>query len=297
VSGRIPVALVNWDAIEMVELCIKYIHDRTEPGRVTIHVVDNGSEDPKNVKRLVELKKLGQIDNVISLPRNMGFPIAFNIAVEETTGDVFTYVSGDCLVEHGWLEAGLSTLNSDENIAAACSNIILDDKGRKLSESDEDMELPELYGAIMFIRRKVWSEVGCFDYLNFSPGYAEESDWSLRARRKGYKIVLSQKSLAYHDESYTMRKKYNKADLRLFRLTHRIKHRLMNWSRKEFLLFWKWYLIELIEEIRNGTIHILFAALMKNLLMLPVTWRERRKRSLGQTIPFEYPYKREAVFI
>lgn len=296
-SSKVPVAIINWDSIEITELCVKYIRERTDPAKISIFVVDNGSEDPQNVKRLVELKKLGQIERIIAFKQNLGFSIAFNIAFEETKGDVFCYVSSDCLVEAGWLEAGLNKLAADQNIAAVCSNIFLIDENRKLSKEDKDIELPELYGAIMFIRRDAWLDVGCFDYFNFSPAYAEESDWSYRARRKGYKIVLSGKSLAYHSESYTMKKKYQENDLRLLRLTHRIKYRLLNWSRKEFLLFWKWYLIEIIEEIRNKTIHILFAALMKNLLMLPATWRERRKRSLGQTISFEYPYKREAVFI
>jgi len=296
-GSKIPVVIINWDSIEMTELCIKYIRERTDPAKISIHVVDNGSEDRNNLVRLLKLRKSGKVDQIIVLPKNMGFSIAFNIAFEETRGDVFCYVSSDCLVQPGWFEAGLDKLASDQNIAAVCSNIYLIEENRKLSKDDKDIELPELYGGIMFIRRDVWEDVGCFDYRNFSPAYAEESDWSYRARKKGYRIFLAGKSLAYHSESYTMRKKYSKNSLRLLRLTHRIKYRLLNWSGKEFLFKWKWYLIEIVEEIKNKTIHILFGALMKNLLMLPKILKERKKRSSGKSIKFEYPYKEIALFM
>ncbi|MBW2345391.1 MAG: glycosyltransferase [Deltaproteobacteria bacterium] len=137
-----------------MELCIKYIRERTDPAKISIHVVDNGSEDRSNLRRLFELKESGKVDRIIALPKNMGFSIAFNIAFEETVGDVFCYVSSDCLVQPGWFEAGLDELASDQNIAAVCSNIFLMEENRKLSENDENIELSELYGAIMFIRRK-----------------------------------------------------------------------------------------------------------------------------------------------
>jgi GT2 family glycosyltransferase len=296
-SDRIPITIINWDSIEMTELCIKYIHERTDSTQLAVYVIDNGSEDRSNLRRLFALKKSGKVEKIIALPKNMGFSIAFNIAFEETRGDIFCYVSSDCLVEKGWMEAGLNILKSDEKIGAVCSNIYLIEETRKLSQDDEDIELPELYGGIMFIRRAVWSDVGCLDNVNFSPAYAEESDWSYRAKRKGYRIFLAGKSLAYHSESYTMRKKYSKNSLRMLRLTHRIKYRLLNWSCKEFLINWKWYPIEIVEEIKNKTIHIFVGALMKNFLMLPKILRERKMRSSGKRIEFEYPYKEVAVIL
>ena len=144
---KIPVAIINWDSIEITELCIKYLHERTDSSRISIHVVDNGSEDRSNLKRLIQLKESGKIDRIIALPKNMGFSIAFNIAFEETVGDIFCYVSSDCLVEPGWLDAGIDCLESDERIAAVCSNIF-DDKNREVKKEDRD--LTQLYGAVMF---------------------------------------------------------------------------------------------------------------------------------------------------
>jgi GT2 family glycosyltransferase len=224
----------------------------------------------------------------------MGFSIAFNVAFAETEGDVFCYVSSDCLVQASWLEEGLKTLESDKDIAAVCSNIF-DAKNRASQEADR--QLSQLYGAIMFIRRAAWLDIGCFDYLNFSPAYSEELDWSYRATKKGYRIMLSGKSLAYHNESYTMKKKYNKNDIHLIRLNHRIKYRLLNWSVKELVFSWKSYVLETIDDARERTIHILFMAFVRNLLMLPTILRERKKRSLSERIVFEYPYKNIAHIV
>jgi GT2 family glycosyltransferase len=149
----------------------------------------------------------------------------------------------------------------------------------------------------MFVRRDVWSDVGCFDYINFSPAYSEELDWSYRARKKGYRIVMAGKSLAYHNESYTMNKKYDRNTIHLIRLTHRMKCRLLNWTVRELFFSWKWYLLETLDDIRDRTVHILALAFMKNFLKFPLLLKEREKRFSVQSIPFNFPYREIAVFI
>jgi len=293
-SEKIPVAIINWDSIEIVELCINYLHERTDSSRISIHVVDNGSEDRINLKRLIQLKESGKIDRIIALPKNMGFSIAFNIAFEETVGDIFCYVSSDCLVEPGWLDEGIKCLQSDERIAAVCSNIF-DDKHREVEKEDRD--LTQLYGAVMFVRRKAWSDIGCFDYRIFSPAYSEELDWSYRAIRKGYRIVLAGNSLAYHNESYTMKKKYEKSEIHLIRLTHRIRCRLINWPVRELVFSWKWYLLESLDDIRDKTIQLLPLAFMKNFLQIPMLLRERKRRFSKEAVEFNFSYNDTAVFL
>jgi len=291
---RIPVAIINWDAIEMTAVCIDYLRKRTASDEIEIHVLDNGSRDPSNLERLKQLKDAGKIDRIISLQPNMGFSIAFNTLFQETAGDVFCYASSDCIVSEGWLEAGLDSLLSDPLNAAVCSSIY-DDVHSDLP--DADREIPQLYGAIMFIRRSAMIDIGCFDYRNFSPAYSEELDWSYRARKKGYSIMQSSNSIAYHNESYTMKKKYKESDIHLIRLTHRIKCRLYNWSLSDLRRGWKQYILETIDDAKGHTLHILLLAFFKNILILPSTIRERKKRQQLQTITFDYPYRRNAEFM
>jgi GT2 family glycosyltransferase len=274
--SKLTVALINWDAVEMTERCLACLNEHTDRSAVTIYVVDNGSADPENVRRLQELQRRNCFDHLIALPSNVGFPRAFNLLVERTEGELFCYVSNDCLVEAGWLDAAVEAIRSDDRVAVVCSNVYLQERHRQPAE---DMEIDYLYGAIMLLRRSAWDTIGKFDDKNFSPGYGEEMDWAYRAMRSGYRIKLAGKSLARHLESYTTKKNYGRDEARLLRLTHRMKYRLFNWSLSQLLLTsWKTYAGEIYGEVKNGTLHLMLLAAINNLLILPTIWHERRKR-------------------
>lgn len=274
--NKIPVVLINWDAVEMTERCLECLNERTDRAAVSICVVDNGSQDPSQVERLRALQRQGKFDRLIIHEENLGFPLAFNLAVSDSEGDLFCYVSNDCLVEAGWLDAAIAAMKSDERIAVACANVYMREEERK---PGEDREIDYLYGAIMLLRKSAWKTVGEFDHKNFSPGYGEEMDWAYRAMRVGYRIVLAGNSLAKHLESYTTKKNYGRDKARLLRLTHRIKYRLFNWSLSQLLVTsWVTYGREIIFELRNRTLHLMPLALLKNLMILPTILEERKKR-------------------
>ena len=286
---KIPVLLINWDAIETTESCIERIWKNTDISKVSILVIDNGSREPRNVQVLKELKKTGKIDKVISIPDNLGFSIAFNIGFDQTGGEIFCFVSNDCLVEKGWLEEGLKTIKSDNDIAAACSNVYLDQTKRI---NTNDNMIPQLYGAIMFLRRKAWDDIGCLDYENFSPCYSEELDWSYRATKKGYKLMRSGRSIAYHGDHGTIDKKYKKEEIHLIRLTHRMKCRLLNLPVSGLISYRKQFLNEIRDDARNRTLDIFILACLKNLIKLPKIIADRRKRLRGERVEFRYPYRK-----
>lgn len=266
----------------MTEQCLQHLNQHTHRPDISIHVVDNGSA--ADLDRLKELQAQGQFDELIQHPQNLGFSRAFNLAVDATHGDFFCFVSTDCLVESGWLEALLKTLHSDPRIAVANANVYHRDERRKIVE---DQFVEHLYGAIMLIRRSAWNAIGSFDAKNFSPAYGEELDWGYRAIRMGYRMKLSGNCVARHVISYTTQKNYDPVDIRIVRLTHRIKCRLFNWSLKQLLFTsWKSYYYELEFEIKNRTLRLLFLAFLKNLLMIQTILAERQKRASVAKIAF-----------
>lgn len=272
---KIPVCLLNWNDAEMTERCLDNLNRHTDRSVAEIYVFDNGSDDP-NLARLQDLHARRQFDHLICFDRNLGFSLAYNRAFEQTTGELVCCLNNDCLVESGWLDALIETLRSDDRTAAACSNVYHYVERRSVQD---DREVSQLFGAIMLFRRSAWESVGGFDDKNFSPIYGEEMDWSYRAVRLGYKLKLSGRSLAYHLGSYSSNKNYDRSRIRLIRLTHRIKCRLFNWTMKQLLVTsWKSYYYEIVYEIKNGTVHLFLPAFLKNLLILPTIWSERRKR-------------------
>lgn len=277
---KVPIAVINWNGIEMTERCLEFLRRNTPLDRVEFWVVDNGSSDPSEVSRIHELKSGGMIHQVVRHESNLGFPRAFNHAFASTAGEIFCCVNNDCFVEPGWFEAAMKTLGTDDSIAAVCSNVYSRPERRR---EEDDRSLEHLYGPVMFIRRSAWESIGEFDARNFSPGYGEELDWSYRAIRSGYTLKLSGRSLAHHTGSFTMKKNYDPMEIRLVRLAHRIKCRMFNWPVERLLIrSWRIYWDEIRFEFHNRTPHLLIAAFLKNMLILPSILTERHKRLSGE---------------
>ncbi len=273
---KIPLFIINLDAAEMTQQCLDHLARHTDRSAVTIQVIDNGSRRPGETDRLKAFLQGRLCDELIFHATNLGFSRAVNLAVQQTREPIFCSINNDCLVEEFWLDAALRTLQSDDRIAAVCSNIY----NRPARRSPgADGSIGQLNGAIMLFRRAAWADVGEFDSDHFSPAYGEELDWSYRALRKGYTLKQSGRSLAYHVGSYTANRSFDPNEIRLIRLTHRIQVRLFNWSIRRLLVTsWKIYYYELVFEIKNGTARLLvraFIEIVKRAAMIRV---ERGKR-------------------
>ncbi|PAF15529.1 hypothetical protein CHH51_18460 [Terribacillus saccharophilus] len=55
-----------------------------------------------------------------------------------------------------------------------------------------------LIGFCIYFKRSALNEIGFFDAKTFKRGYGEEIDWCLRARAKGYKLIISEGAYVYH---------------------------------------------------------------------------------------------------
>ena len=60
----------------------------------------------------------------------------------------------------------------------------------------DDVEIPYASGAAMLVKSDVVRDIGLLDADLFM--YHDDLDWSLRARLRGHRIVLSAKSVVYH---------------------------------------------------------------------------------------------------
>jgi len=298
----IPVFYINWDSIDLTRESIKQLRENTDLEKISITVFDNGSSDPENIEGLKALKQCGHIDRIIASRNNLGFSLAVNIGLAESDGDIFCFMSNDCFVEPGWLEAALKTLQSDPAVAAVCPNLYDEKNGenRYLIEfttkrpekiAYDDHYIGQLYGAIMIFQRDAWENIGCLDYINFSPAYSEELDWSYRALKHGYRLKRSGRSLAQHLGQATTNKKYIRNEIHLIRLHHRIKCRLLNLSVRQLAGLMKQYIREVIFAVKDGTIWVLISAILKNIASLPQSLSDRKKRFKLEKVDFNYPYR------
>jgi GT2 family glycosyltransferase len=59
-------------------------------------------------------------------------------------------------------------------------------------------EIPSGVGFCMYIKLAVLDDIGYFDEKRFGKGYAEETDFCMRALKKGYTHVLDDTNYIYH---------------------------------------------------------------------------------------------------
>jgi len=207
VYGRIP----------LVVRCLEAI-DRTVDAAVGVLVVDDCG--PQHVTRDDVSRALERSKRPWHLEvnkENLGFVRTANWAFDHLVEDDVVLVNSDAEALPGWWE-GIRAAAQAPRVASVSS---LTDQGtilsvpelRSLDGSDaaairsvvaaagvhaQVAEVPVAVGHCVYFRRAALDEVGRFDEA-FSPGYGEEVDWSLRARRRGWRHVAALDSFVLHE--------------------------------------------------------------------------------------------------
>ena len=142
---------------------------------------------------------------------NIGYIKSVNAAIKESDGD-FILLNSDTEVFGDWSERLIHRLNSEEKIAsvtpfsnsATIYSFPFQNQDNFLEQEIEELQLasevntdfpslsaPTANGFCMAVKRSAWEEVGQFDEIKFPLGYGEECDWSMRAKRIGWRVVLA----------------------------------------------------------------------------------------------------------
>jgi GT2 family glycosyltransferase len=155
---------------------------------------------------------------------NLGFVATANVATGLRAGRDVVLVNSDVEVFAGWLNglrmaalsgphvASASAISNNGSILTvpvlstdvhALANDVRQLPTRSLATT---APIPVAVGHCLYLRDDALSAVGSFD-LRFSPGYGEEVDWSIRARRRGWTHVAALRTVVWHDagSSFGMR--------------------------------------------------------------------------------------------
>ena len=179
-------------------------------GRVEAFVVDNGTEPA--VAALCE--QLGA--HYLDPGSNVGFAAAVNLGVRAASPDGSCDVlllNPDARVSVATIEAMAAALHAQERVAAVSPRLFEEDG----TEQQVEWPVPSprnawidaagvrrfvrprerfLIGAVLLLRGAALRDVGPFDERFFL--YAEESDWELRALRRGWSLLLCPTLSATH---------------------------------------------------------------------------------------------------
>ncbi|WP_040204232.1 glycosyltransferase family 2 protein [Neobacillus jeddahensis] len=215
---KVDILLPIYNSYEETKNCIESIYQCTSIEAFDLYLLDDKSPDD-HIQELTAYYS-DKYSNIISIrnEKNLGFPGNVNNGFAVSKRDAII-LNSDTMVTEGWLETLAQVATSDEKIAAVIpmsnygiisgiptSNSEINDlfSFKELvlafnkSKRDGFVEAPLLIGFCMYVKRSALEQVGVFDAETFKRGYGEESDWCMRARIAGYKLVVAKGAYVHH---------------------------------------------------------------------------------------------------
>ena len=222
-AGReVSVVVPVRDNAALTRLCAEAVFARTA-ARVELVLVDNGSGP--DVGELA--RELGRRHAVrwIRNEANEGFGFACNQGMAAATADRVLLLNNDVIVTDGWYDRLSAALESspDVGMAGPRSNRVsgpqwirgctyTDDESLRAfsrqvatAAAGQVVDVARLVGLCTLMRREVIDDVGGFDPC-FWLGNFEDDDLSLRALRKGWRLVIAGDAFVHHEGSATFRR-------------------------------------------------------------------------------------------
>ena len=216
-SPRVSIVIPVHNKFELTYGCINSIVNSQTDASYELIVVDDSSSDETLLASLIFMGGC----SVVRTPKNEGFVGACNTGLALARGEFVLFLNNDTIVNDGWLDALVETLDRDSRIGIVGSRLLFADG--VLQESGgiiwrdgsgwnwgrgENKENP-LYsfmrdadyvsGAALMIRHDLVKQLNGFDEL-YAPAYYEDTDLCFRAREAGYRVVVQPKSTIVHLE-------------------------------------------------------------------------------------------------
>jgi GT2 family glycosyltransferase len=204
----VSIIILNWNKKAFLEKCLMSIKEKTSYPNFTTVVVDNGSSDGS--ANLVK-GHFSWVD-VLELNENCGFSVGNNIGINYVLSKynpkyVMLLNNDTEITQVDWLKKLVYAAQSDipRVGVVGCQLIYPDGKpqstGNKLTvgggedpypngaSRPETYEVDTVTGACFLINCEVIKKIGFFD-TGFSPFNEEESDFCMRTKKIGYKVIV-----------------------------------------------------------------------------------------------------------
>lgn len=216
------------NALDDIQICLKSLVTHTNPP-YRIILVDDGSN--KVTQTFLEEFQT-ENPSLVSLLRSdepTGYTFAANRGLKSSTAPFIVLLNSDTIVTSQWLDRMLFCMKSEPGIGIVgpLSNtaswqsvpnieeygdwatnplpegISVDQMGRIVADCSGQLypHMPLLNGFCLLINKELINDIGYFDEHNFGPGYGEEDDFIIRARKSNWKTVLADDVYIHHAQS------------------------------------------------------------------------------------------------
>ena len=186
----------------------------------------NKMESKERVADIVEIYSSKLKIKILCNPHNMGLPFSLNRGVSNANGDIIVFTDDDCIADKDWLSHLVKWYENPivGGVGGRVVPIELDALwiprrkrhtylvGRLSWNGDviSNFELGQkpvfvdfLSGANMSFRKELIKKVGGFSPIYKGNAYRFESDFSLKIRRLGFKIVFDPSAIVFHRRANT----------------------------------------------------------------------------------------------
>lgn len=227
-TESVDIIICVYNAYEDVKKCMESVFEVTsEPYRIII-VDDNSAELTKNY-----LEKIAEEhDNVLLIRNesdNHGYTYAANIGLHASTAEYNVLLNSDTIVSRHWIDNMILCAKTRcADLVGPLSNTASWQSIPKLTDEDGDWchnvlpefitihemadlveresgrlypEVPLLNGFCLMVSRNAINSIGYFDEENFGRGFAEEDDYTSRARKAELKLAIADDTYIYHAQS------------------------------------------------------------------------------------------------
>jgi O-antigen biosynthesis protein len=226
-TNQYSIVIPVYKGYEETRACIASVISSASmnPLMAEIIVVNDCSPDEEICNYLSELNSSGKI-RLITTPKNLGFPGAVNLALEQTRDDVIL-LNSDTRVFENWAErlrvhastfSRVGTITASSNNATICSVLDLSEDSNEISDSDVQMldafasklvadqanledfrPICTAVGFCVYVKRSFLDAVGVFDETTFGKGYGEEVDLCLRGLIQGWIHLQALNVIVWHE--------------------------------------------------------------------------------------------------
>jgi len=224
----VAIVILNWNGRNLLQ---KYLPSVIKYSLGSdVYVADNGSTDD-SIKLLEENFPTVKI---IYLDKNYGFTGGYNRALKQIEADYYVLLNDDVEVSHNWVQPIIDLMNRDKMIAVCqpkilssidkqkfeyagaaggyidylgypfCAGRIFEHLEEDLGQYNKEREIFWATGAAMFVRSKVFNDLGGLDEDFFA--HMEEIDFCWRVKNAGYKVIYCPDSVIYHYGGGTLNK-------------------------------------------------------------------------------------------
>lgn len=217
---KIAVVILNYNGAEWLKKFLPTVIEYSPSAEIV--VIENASTDAS----LTILKEHFPTVKVIINDKNYGFAGGYNEGLKKVDADLFVLLNSDVEVTPNWLAPMVDFFQKNEHCAAAQPKILAHHnkslfehagasggyidtfgypfcRGRIFESVEEDTgqynSTEEIFwasGACLFIKSKLFWEVGGFDSVFFA--HMEEIDLCWRLHNHGYSIYCLPESVVYH---------------------------------------------------------------------------------------------------